>query len=260
MKHKKYEEVKTLIKENISVLLTGEAGSGKTTLIKKIAEDLNYSFNCISMTRQTTLSSLLGFKNITTGDYVPTSLRNAVEYGGLLLLDEIDAADPNVLLCLNTLENGFIAFPDRIVETHRDFRICATCNPQGKQYTGRAVLDAATLDRFDSIDIHTDTDLEKHLVGDKAFGMIKDVRLVLTEYSSDKKISMRDSIRLKKRLDLNITGNFIEKLLGNDITLIENYSTKRSKKDYLLQSNCKNIDELYVNLKKQAGVFDEKST
>jgi len=91
-----------------------------------VAEELKYKFFSVSMTRQTTLSSLIGFKNI-NGDYVRTQLRDAVEFGGLLLLDEIDAGDPNVLLCLNTLENGFMSFPDLIVQKHPDFRLCCYC-------------------------------------------------------------------------------------------------------------------------------------
>ena len=125
--HEKYEEVKTILDANLSPLLIGEKGSGKTTIIIQAAEELKLKFYCISMTRQTTLSSLIGFKNI-DGKYIPTLLREAIDGGGVLLLDEINAGDPNVLLCLNTIENGFMSFPDKRVEVHSDFRLCATAN------------------------------------------------------------------------------------------------------------------------------------
>lgn len=257
MKHKKYDEVKILVENNIPVLLVGDTGSGKTSTIKDIAEDLNYKFYCVSMTRQTTLSSLLGFKTITSGEYAPTELRKAIEFGGLLLLDEINAADPNVLLCLNTIENGFIAFPDGIIEVHEDFRLCAASNPESKQFTGRAVLDGSTLDRFDKIDFNTDKDLEKHIVGPKVFSMIADVRKCLEEWNSDKQISMRDSIRLKKRLDLNMSEGFIDKLFDGNDALIESYIKKRADKDYKNQEECKTVEELYENLVKEAGASNE---
>ena len=111
MNHYKYEEVKTLIDNNINVLLQGPAGSGKSTLLAQVIKDLGYGMFSITMTRQTTQSNLLGFISV-TGNYVPSQLRKAVEFGGVFILEELDATDPNVVLCLNTLENGYLAFPD----------------------------------------------------------------------------------------------------------------------------------------------------
>ncbi len=61
MQHNKYNEIYTLIDNNINVLLTGEAGAGKTTIIRNIATALNLKFYSIAMTKQTTLNTLLGF-------------------------------------------------------------------------------------------------------------------------------------------------------------------------------------------------------
>lgn len=253
MMHKKYKEVSNLVNNDIPVLLIGEAGSGKTTLINQIAEELKLTFYSVSMTRQTTLSSLIGFKNI-NGDYVSTQLREAVEFGGLMLLDEIDAGDPNVLLCINTLENNFMAFPDTIVKKHKDFRLCATANPQGKQFTGRALLDAATLDRFDIIDLPTDNKLEENLVGTAVAIQIRNIRETLKFWNYEKAITMRDSIRLKKRIDLNLVNGFVEKLFENNKELIEYYSKKQEECVFLPQSKCITLDELIVNVKKSQGV------
>ena len=104
MKHSKYNEVYTLVKHNINVLLTGPAGSGKTTILKTIAEDLGLDFYVVSMTRQTTLNALLGFISI-NGTYIPSTFRQAIEQGGMFLMDELDAEDPNTILSLNTIEN-----------------------------------------------------------------------------------------------------------------------------------------------------------
>ena len=177
MHHAKYKEVYTLVDNNLPLLLTGTKGSGKTTMIRQVTEALDFKFYSMSMTRQTTLSHILGFMSV-NGLYIRSQLREAVEFGGVMLLDELDASDPNVLLSLNTLENGYISFPDGIVHCHEDFRLCATANPQDEHhhYTGRSILDGATLDRFDIIEIPTDPKLEKKLVGKDVWGHMEIIK------------------------------------------------------------------------------------
>jgi len=253
--HKMYGETKLLVNANQAVLLTGEKGTGKTTLFEQLAKDLELNFYVTSMTNQTTLSSLVGYKNV-NGDYVRTLLRECVEFGGLMLLDEIDAGNPNVLLSLNTLENGFLSFPDGIVRCHKNFRLVATANPQSKHYTGRAKLDAATLDRFDIIQLEIDPDLEKNIMGNFSYDVINDIRITLKEWNFEKYISMRDGLRLQLRKTLNLHKNYAETLLDKDPNLIAHYNNLRIKKDFLDQSECKTTIELYNNVKKEAGVFE----
>ena len=230
MKHCKHYEVSTLVKAGMPVLLTGERGSGKTTLAKDVAESLGIEFFSMSMTRQTTLSHLLGFMNV-NGIYIPSQLRKAAESGGVFLLDEVDASDPNVILCLNTIENGYIAFPDTVVEIHKDFRLLATSNPQDnhRDYNGRAKLDAATLDRFDIILVEKDDILEKSIVDFSTFSHMELVRTCLQEVNSSTYISMRDSIRFQKRKDLNLLGSFIDRLLSKDTMALEKYNQLKDK-------------------------------
>lgn len=224
MKHKKFGESQILVKNGVAVLLTGERGCGKTTLVMQIAEDLGIKFYGMSMTRQTTLSHIQGFMNI-KGTYIPSQLRNAVENGGLFLLDEVDASDPNVLLCLNTIENGYISFPDQIVQIHKDFRLMATSNPQDnhKDYNGRSKLDAATLDRFDKVDLEKDDMLEQSIVDFNTYSHMELVRKCLRESNSPTYISMRDSMRFQKRKELNLLDTYIDRLLAKDLTALEKY-------------------------------------
>ena len=196
-----FDETYTLVNANIPALLTGEKGSGKTTLAMQVAEKLDLPFFSMSMTRQTTLSHLLGFMSV-NGTYVASQLRGTAEKGGVFLLDEIDAGDANVILCLNTIENGYISFPDGIIDIHEDFRLMATSNPQDQHehYVGRSKLDAATLDRFDIIDIDHDVNLEKSLVDQDVYSHIYALRTVLGSMNSSKTISMRDALRYQKRM------------------------------------------------------------
>lgn len=215
--HSSFNEVITLVRADVAVLLTGEKGTGKTTLIKQVAESLELEFFSMSMTRQTTLSHLLGFMNV-NGKYIPSQIRQAAEKGGLVLLDEIDASDPNVILCLNTIENGYIAFPDKVVKLHKDFKIAATSNPQDnhRDYNGRAKLDAATLDRFDIINIDRDDNLEKTLVDFETHAHMQLIRKCLASNNSSNYISMRDAVRYQTRKELNLLKGFVNRIFKED--------------------------------------------
>lgn len=264
MKHSKFDEVKLLVENDINVLLTGEAGTGKTTLLKQVAEELGLEFCAISMTRQTTLNSLLGFMSI-NGNYIPSMFRDAVENGKMLLLDEIDAADPNTILSLNTLENGFVAFPDKVVNVHSNFRLAATANPQDKHnaYTGRSKLDAATLSRFDIVELPLDPQLELSLTSQEIVDKMEVIRGILEANNITKDISMRDSIRYHKRKKLGLDKDYHKILLGSE-DLIESYENhmkfiEESKPKTL--EDCTTIDELWDNLPiKEKETSNESST
>jgi MoxR-like ATPase len=260
MHHLKYDEGLELVKANIPVLFTGEAGSGKTTLAKQIADALSLEFFSISMTRQTTLSHLLGFMSV-NGEYIPSALRRCFEEGGMMLLDELDAGDPNVLLSLNTIENGYISFPDALVECHPDFRLAATANPQDQHniYTGRSKLDAATLDRFDIVDIDRDDKLEKSLVSEDTHTRMQLLRKIMKKNNCAKGVSMRDCIRYQKRVDLKlINSNFVNRLAQKNDLVYEAYMDELQRlPKYTKQEDCKNYREFVDLLRVRADMPPE---
>ena len=250
MIHSKSSEISTLVNANIAVLLTGERGSGKTTVCMQVAESLNLKFYSISMTRQTTLSHLLGFVNV-NGTYIPSQLYHAATKGGMFLIDEIDGGDANVLLTLNTIENGFITFPEGVVELHEDFRLIATANPQDQHefYVGRNKLDAATLDRFDIVQIDTDSELERSLVDNRTYDEITLMRKLLKEANSSKHVSMRDTIRFYKRKGLGLAEKFAERIFGDMPGMIDRYHEQLSTlPKYFKQEECETVDDLITLL------------
>ena len=247
MKHHMFNEVLTLANAGMATLLTGEKGSGKTTVAMQVAEEMNIDFFSLSMTRQTTLSHLLGFMSV-NGTYVESQLRKVAENGGMFLLDEIDASDANVLLCLNPIENGYLAFPDGIVQLHKDFILMATSNPQDKhqEYVGRAKLDAATLDRFDIIDLDRDADLEKSMVDEDVYLHICAMRSALASKNSSRTVSMRDSVRYQKRKDLKLLDGYMYRLSGKSDLVHDAYlKAVASIPKHSDQSECENINDLY---------------
>lgn len=225
MKHSKYEYVKKVIDADMYALLLGEAGSGKSTIAMQIAESTHRKFSALALTRQTSVNNIIGFISI-DGTYIPSQFRKAYEEGHLFLLDELDAADPNVLLIFNTLENGYMVFPDGIVHGHKDFRLIATANPQESHsiYTGRAKLDFSTMNRFYKINLDRDPKLEENLTSKETAEEVSIVRNFLESHGSSIQVTMRDSIRIHKLKELGLDDNPIEvAVFQSDKTLGEQF-------------------------------------
>lgn len=148
----------------------GAPGAGKTHLWGQVAEALEAKHYPIPLGPTTTEGKLLGYKNLATGEFVTGLLYVPFKSGGFVNLDEIDVADPSVLVGVNSLvANDRFLFPNgECVARHRDFYIVASANTIG---TGamlgfqRNKLDAATLDRFAKFRLEYDRDLETALCG-----------------------------------------------------------------------------------------------
>lgn len=222
IRHIKYETIKRFLELSLNPLLIGEAGTGKTTVVKQVADDLGQRFETLSLTKQTSVGHIIGFKSV-TGDYIPTTFRDIYENGGIFLLDEIDAADPNTLLCLNTIDNGYVSFPDKRVEGHKDFKLAATANPasEGNIYTGRSKLDFASLNRFLRVEMPRDSELEIALTSKETVKILDTARKIHSDNGSSVNLTMRDSLRydILSKENESIVGNPITTLLGGNDAL-----------------------------------------
>jgi MoxR-like ATPase len=188
--HEAFEEVLRLANRRQNVLLIGPAGCGKSVLASQIATALElpfYSISCsigmsegqitgrllphertpaqykeaiASMTKQK-FSRGEAIQLIAGGasafHFCETSFIKAYEQGGVFLLDELDACDPNVLLVINqAIASDSMPLPNRVenpvAKKHEDFVLLAAANTFGRGadrlYVGRSQLDESTLDRF----------------------------------------------------------------------------------------------------------------
>jgi MoxR-like ATPase len=260
MHHSKYSYVKKVVSSGMPVLLSGVAGSGKSTMAMQIAEDLDLPFSSVSCTKQMSVNALLGFISI-NGVYIPTQFRDAFQNGKIFLLDEIDAADPNVLLCLNTIENGFISFPDGIIKMHPDFRLIATSNPADAHatYTGRSKLDFSTIDRYFHITLDRDPELELSLTSPEIVEHADIARSILSSHGVTSTVTMRDAIRMHKLSQLDISDCiYHDVVFHKHQDLYEQFNNQltvkatEAKKKSMTQSEATSVDELWEVIQREA--------
>eukprot|EP00796_Vickermania_ingenoplastis_P012973 gene12973-8827_t len=136
------------------VLLEGPTSSGKSSMVKYLAELTGNTFVRINNHESTEVQEYLG--HYVTDEYgklrfVDGILVNAVRNGYWVVLDELNLAPTDVLEALNRLldDNCELFIPDtqETIQPHPDLRIFATQNPAGI-YGGRKMLSRAFRNRF----------------------------------------------------------------------------------------------------------------
>lgn len=149
--HEKYDQIKACLECNIPVYLAGPAGSGKNHTVEQIAKENGWNFYFSNSVQQE--YKLTGFIDA-GGDFHETEFYKACtdENECIFFLDEMDASIPEVLVLLNAaIANGYFEFPNgRVNLKHIHFVAAGNTVGSGadEMYTGRMVLDQATLDRF----------------------------------------------------------------------------------------------------------------
>lgn len=178
--HSKFETIKACVENKVPVYLAGPAGSGKNHTLEQVAKVLGLEFYFTNSVQQE--YKLTGFIDA-GGNFHETEFYKAFKNGGLFFLDEMDASIPEVLVLLNAaIANGYFEFPNGKITAHDDFRVVAAGNTVGsgadEAYTGRMVLDQATLDRFAIIEFGYDLKIELSIAkgNTELVSFIEDIR------------------------------------------------------------------------------------
>ena len=90
-------------KLGLFVLIIGPKGTGKTALVRKFASQINKELVSINFSLRTRESHLIGTNTIDNGqiNFVNGILVRSMTEGNILYLDELNAAEPDVLLRLD---------------------------------------------------------------------------------------------------------------------------------------------------------------
>lgn len=208
-------DLTTMLKLKENVLLNGPSGTGKTYFCLQYAKQHNITniakVACYEMMSD---AAFIGYNDI-NGNYHPSSLYKAYKEGGLLIVDEIDAADSNTLLVINqVLDHYPVEFANgEVVKCHPDFICICTSN----DYMGidsrfnRNRLDAATIDRLyiykvdpRQVQAYLNYEVRKE-VSEKLHVDFKSL-LIYSDYKKE------ESYRSKRRsLELDVVNNMLAK-------------------------------------------------
>ena len=148
-----------------NVLLTGEAGTGKTSLIEQLANRINHKVLRVNLNGETRMSDFVGRPSVVKKDgvsqtvWVDGILPNAMKNGYWLILDEIDFAQPEILSLLHPVlePKGRLVIKENEGEEiipHPEFRVFGTANSIGSMqdrtdtYTGTNQMNGAFMDRW----------------------------------------------------------------------------------------------------------------
>lgn len=142
------------VKQDLPTLLVGETGTGKTSLIRELAELNKQTYTRFSITGETTVDDFVGKYILKNGETVWQDgiLLSAVKGGHYLVVDEINAALPEILFVLHSLldDDKYVIVPQKdnsLIKPHTGFRFFATMNPV-EEYAGTKELNKAFMSRF----------------------------------------------------------------------------------------------------------------
>lgn len=167
------------------LFITGPTGSGKTSGITQMAARLNWPVQQITANARLELADLVGFHALTASapgevpsmkfQYGPLAI--AMREGHILLINEIDLADPAEMAGLNDILEGrplvIAQNGGEIIHPHPMFRIVVTGNSVGSGdstglYQGIMMQNLASMDRYRFIVVdYADPAVEKEIL-DKA--------------------------------------------------------------------------------------------
>ena len=140
------------------VYITGLSGNGKTFSVEQACAQTKREVIRVNFTVETDEDDLIGGFRLVEGDtkFFKGPVINAMEKGAVLLLDEVDLANPAKIMCLQSILEGkgyFIKKTGEYVVPKTGFTVVATGNTKGKgsedgRFIGTNVMNEAFLERF----------------------------------------------------------------------------------------------------------------
>lgn len=150
---KNIELLELAAKTGKSILLIGDTGTGKTSAVQQVAKSKGKKCVRINLNGQSGTDEILGKTLLKDGNtyWVDGPLVKAAREGSWVLLDEVNAATPEVLFSLHALldDDRKISLVEKDGEEvipHVDFRFFASMNDS--TYAGTKDMNSAFMSRF----------------------------------------------------------------------------------------------------------------
>jgi hypothetical protein len=155
-----YKDLETIVKSQkfFPVLITGHSGNGKSSSVMQIHAKNKRPIIRLNMTKKTDEETLIGSKTLIDGNVVVVEgpILVAMRQGCTVLLDEIDAAETNSIMCLQSILEGrpyFFSAIGEYITPVPGFNVIMTANTKGQgsedgRYIGTQILNEAFLERI----------------------------------------------------------------------------------------------------------------
>src|ERR671937_42927 len=220
-------------KSGLFVLIIGPKGTGKTTLVRKFASRMKKDLDSVNFSLRTRESHLVGSRTLDKGEisFVEGVLVKSMRSGTILYLDELNAAEADVLLRLDE------ALDDRrqlvlkeaegqVVKAADDWFVIATINPLS--HVGTKELPPQLLSRFpvrmkldyppedielDIVSRHVKIDDSKVRDVKHAIQLAKSLREAASVEELYYSPSLRETIAFAKLLNTNISPKYAAEII-----------------------------------------------
>src|ERR1041384_8549642 len=219
-----FDVIKKAYESSLFVLIIGPKGTGKTSLVRKFAADIEKTLYSINFSLRTRESHLVGTKTMNQGEvtFVEGILIKSMRDGGILYLDELNAAEADVLLRLDEAldDRRQIVLKEaegQVINALDNWFVFATINPLSHE--GTKELPPQLLSRFPvrlrleyppkeiekqiiKQHVHFDTSIESDI--DNAFKLANSLREAAALEELFYSPSIRESIAFAKMIKKSV--------------------------------------------------------
>lgn len=185
------EKCAILVQKKMPMLLIGETGTGKTSVVRHLASKTNNGFVRVNHNGGTTIEDLVGRWLINQSgqtEWVDGVLIQAMKEGYWYLADEINAAGAEINFVYHSLldDDGRVVLAEKgneVVIPHENFRFFGAMNPPG-EYAGTKELNKALLSRFAVLKVEYPTPAVEMKIIEKRTGITKQSAELMVKFAS----------------------------------------------------------------------------
>ena len=177
--------IQDLMFSGINVMLTGDPGTGKTELTKRLAQVHNLPFHRVNVGAIRTPRDWFGHWEFIGGQtvFIPSEFVEAIQRPGIVALDEFNRVTPDIHNSIYTIldhnREVYIEETKQHISVHPRCIFIATEN-RGRSHTGTFMEDTAVGDRFETIQLELPpVETMAHLL-ERVYGATADQALLLS--------------------------------------------------------------------------------